>query len=185
MKGFYKAFAVDGWTSGWELLWLGLSAADHLKIIEIGAWKGRSTLMMAHYTKGKVYAVDHWSGPSNVMEHADGYKEVLDNGPDFVYNQFCKNVEEYKDKIVVVREHSNTAYKTIEQYGKDFDMLFIDGDHTYPQVLYDIRNYSKLLKPGALICGHDYPGYPGVVKSVNEAFGAQNIGNFEQIWYVK
>lgn len=185
MKGFYKAYKIDGWTSGWELLWLGLSAADHKKIIEIGAWKGRTTYMLAHYTKGKVYAVDHWSGPTNIMEHKDGYKEVLDNGPDFVYNQFMKNVEPVKSKIVVVRENSNTAYRTMEEnYGKDFDMLFIDGDHQYQQVKLDIQNYMKLLKPGGLICGHDYPGYPGVVKAVNELFPGK-VDNFEQIWSVR
>lgn len=185
MKGFYSAYKIDGWVSGWELLWLGLSAADHKKIIEIGAWKGRSTYMLAHYTKGKVYAVDNWSGPTNIMEHADGYKEILDKGPDFVYNQFCKNIEPVKNKVVIIRENSNVAFRTLEEnYGKDFDMLFIDGDHQYFQIKADIENYMKLLKPGGLICGHDYPGYPGVYKAVNELFPGK-IDNFEQIWSIR
>lgn len=40
-----------------------------------------------------------------------------------------------------------------------FDLLFIDGDHSFHQVMRDIKNYSALVKPGGLICIHDYHPY--------------------------
>lgn len=185
MSAYEDACKIDGWTNPSELKWLSEQARLHSKIIEVGSWKGRSTKALVASTSGMVYVVDHWSGPKDIMTYADGYKEVLDNGPDFVYNIFLKNMEGELDKLVITREHTDEAWKTLEKYGHDFDMVFIDADHDYPQVKYDIQNYSTLLKPGALICGHDYPGYPGVKRAVEELFPKERINTVDSVWWIK
>lgn len=42
-----------------------------------------------------------------------------------------------------------------EKNAKYFDIVFIDGDHNYDQVIKDIRNSKKFLKKGGAIVLHD------------------------------
>jgi len=52
------------------------------------------------------------------------------------------------------------------------DAIFIDGQHTYEEVHGDIKQALSLVKPGGILAGHDYePGYPGVMRAVNELLG--------------
>lgn len=55
---------------------------------------------------------------------------------------------------------------------ESFDMIYIDGDHTYDQVCKDIDNYLPKVKNGGFIGGHDYhpDAWPDVVRAVNERF---------------
>lgn len=52
---------------------------------------------------------------------------------------------------------------------KDFapsslDFVYIDGDHFYDRVLEDLTEWSKIVKPGGIISGHDYltHGHPEI-----------------------
>jgi cephalosporin hydroxylase len=46
--------------------------------------------------------------------------------------------------------------------GRDLDLLFVDGDHTYEGVRQDFNDYSPLVRPGGLVAFHDIvPGGPG------------------------
>jgi hypothetical protein len=49
-----------------------------------------------------------------------------------------------------------------------FDIIYIDGDHSYEGVLRDLKlSYNKVKKNG-IICGHDYniSTYPQIVQAV-------------------
>lgn len=37
-----------------------------------------------------------------------------------------------------------------------FDLVFVDGPHTYKNVHQDILNYSRKVKPGGILAGHDF-----------------------------
>lgn len=53
--------------------------------------------------------------------------------------------------------HLQETYKKIEQYlqGSKFDVLFIDGDHTYEGAKKDFIKYSQLLNDDGIIALHD------------------------------
>lgn len=38
---------------------------------------------------------------------------------------------------------------------QQLDMLFIDADHSYEGALHDFNTYSRLVRPGGIICMHD------------------------------
>ena len=51
-------------------------------------------------------------------------------------------------------------------------MLFIDADHSYGGCLADINAWKKHVRPGGIVCGHDYSTlFQGVKRAVHEAFG--------------
>jgi hypothetical protein len=70
-------------------------------------------------------------------------------------------------------QDSQTAYclihDDIKMYGiGKVDFVFIDGLHTYDQVKWEIEHYSKLIRPGGALLGHDYDLFPEVKKAVDE-----------------
>ena len=64
------------------------------------------------------------------------------------------------------------ALTTISQVADQvFDVLFIDGDHSYETAAADLANYSDLVRRGGLILMHDVccpDTYPGVRRAFDE-----------------
>ena len=51
---------------------------------------------------------------------------------------------------------------------EEFDIIFIDGLHTYEQLSKDCENYYSKVKPGGIFSGHDYNSIEGVRRAVDE-----------------
>jgi predicted O-methyltransferase YrrM len=73
-----------------------------------------------------------------------------------------------KDKRVFIQSLSEEAVN----YFADncLDLVFIDGSHEYEDVRHDIIQWSKKVKQGGIIAGHDYghERWPGVTQAVDE-----------------
>lgn len=54
----------------------------------------------------------------------------------------------------------------------EFDLVFIDADHSYDMVKQDIESWYPKVRDGGILCGHDYcnPAHRGVEKAVKEKF---------------
>jgi len=81
-----------------------------------------------------------------------------------------------------VKGDSSTSLSTFED--DTFDMLYIDGDHSYEGVRKDLEQAYKKVKPGGWIMGHDYEmnmnkaktKYDfGVKKAVDEFCAQKNL----------
>lgn len=138
--------------------WLFKSArrlANYATIVEIGSYKGRSTVSLAfgcRKNNGHVYAIDTFNG----------------NQVDFFERGF---VSVFQDNI---KKCGLTNYVTpLVGYSKDIakewkhpiNMLFIDGSHEYSDVLNDFECFFPFVNRGGLIAFHDVdPSWPGVTK---------------------
>jgi predicted O-methyltransferase YrrM len=86
----------------------------------------------------------------------------------------------------IVRIDSYTFYNSVAKDFK-FDFVFLDGSHDYEDVKWECENYSKIIKPGGVLSGHDYNIFEGVNKAVDEFAKAEGKpvellpGN---IWYI-
>lgn len=84
-----------------------------------------------------------------------------------------KRLEFAGERAEIREDLSVEAAKAVPDGSLDF--VFIDGDHTYEAVCDDLRAWTPKLKPGGLLCGHDY-GIPreiidnelGVKRAVDE-----------------
>ena len=58
-----------------------------------------------------------------------------------------------------------------------FDLVFIDATHSEESVREDIQLWAPKVRPGGIVCGHDYNNkrFPGVKIAVDEYFGEENI----------
>ena len=69
-----------------------------------------------------------------------------------------------------------------------YDLVYLDGDHSFDMVYREITTYLPLLAPGAWIGGHDYTDTPtpgdGVKKAVDELLGVPPYRFSDGSWLV-
>ena len=64
--------------------------------------------------------------------------------------------------------HSKEADKFVENLGYRFDILFIDGDHSYEGVKKDTEMYLEFCSPNGFVIYHDTVACPGIKKYTEE-----------------
>ena len=147
-----------GLNEGRLLYKIARSLKDDAVIVEIGAFKGKSTCFIAEGIGSKqiqFFSIDTWYNDKMPQERKD------------VFADFLHNTKPYKDKIQPLRGYSYELIKTWPQERR-IDFLWIDGDHSYEGVKKDIQDWVPLVKKNSPICFHDYRDAPGVKKAVDE-----------------
>jgi len=170
----YADRGISGYMHTDELQWLYETSKKMDSVCEIGSWKGRSTDAILTGCKGSVTAIDNWEGSKETGDETYTVAKQED-----VYATFMKNVGHFKNLTV----HKSYSVPAADKYpDKSFDMVFIDGDHSYEQCSADIRAWKNKAK--ILLCGHDYTHeWPSVMRAVDEELGGPDgVGGYS-IWY--
>lgn len=162
MKPFRFPHDVDGWLHEAEGRMLATYAMGR-DVLEIGSYCGKSTICMAQTAKS-VVAVDPHCGHGTP-------------NPRDTLSEFVANVERYgiAESVTLLHGLTDMAADRCQKRGLRFGFIFIDGDHQYEAVKYDIDHTLPLLTPDGMIAFHDYrwgtskQGYDaGVEQAVNE-----------------
>ena len=173
-----RALAIDGFTKESELEFLCETAAtmpDHASVVEVGSWKGRSTVAICEGLRSgaTLWAVDTFAGDPDIVEVAGPVDQEA------VEAEFARNTAGYDCLRVIVAESVDAASRFD---AGSLDWVFIDADHSYEAVVADIAAWAPKLKPGGLLSGHDY-GRAGVTDAVRRSFRA--VGQSSSIWYTR
>ncbi len=117
---------------------------------EIGTDLGVFAVALCKYNpKVHLYCIDPW-------EAYNGYDDITDQKVlDANYLTAKKNLEPYDS--VIIRKPSAEAVKDF--YPGLLDYVFIDGNHTFDYAMEDINQWSKIVKKGGIVSGHDYKDY--------------------------
>jgi predicted O-methyltransferase YrrM len=170
-------YKIDGWLTEKEGKFL-YEAAQNYKgigvIVEIGSFKGKSTVCLALGSK---------SGNNVPVYAIDSYPEEF--GGKSTFEEFKLNI-----KRAGVEDIVNTLYKTSEEANKKWNMpielLWIDGDHTFEMVKLDYEVWMPYLIDGGIIAFHDaIQGGPKKVicKFVLKSNKFKNCGLKDSIFY--
>ena len=181
MVDISHAINTPGWMSVEELTYLAEAASKSNIIVEVGSWKGRSTIALAANTPGRVIAVDSFLGDPNYAPHAE---EIESNGGwEWLYDEFQRNLKSAGVAEKVYPIIGNSVKVATSTYTK-FDMIFIDASHDYESVKDDIIAWKPLLREGGILCGHDFneDNWPGVVKAVRELIPVFRVVPGTTIW---
>jgi predicted O-methyltransferase YrrM len=143
---------VEGWLTDAEatFLWY-LSALSSGKgfIVEIGSWKGKSTIWLACGSKAmgreKVVAID---------PHAGTAEHRLFHGGTSTYDEFLQNLAltGVGDWVTPIIGYSQ---EVAQGWVGSPRLVFIDGSHEYENVKQDFRLWFELLGNGGIIALHD------------------------------
>jgi len=150
--------SIDGWLSiqeGVFLYTIAKKLSQNANIVEIGSWKGKSTIWLASAARGKknakVYAIDpHMGSPEISAEYGK-----VDTSHIFKANIQKAGLE----KIVIpIKKNSQEASS---KFNRGIDLLFIDGSHTYKYVQIDFVLWSRKIRKNGWIFLHDATVLPG------------------------
>lgn len=149
--------------------------------LEIGVYNGiNARTLLKTIPDLTIYGID----PYIVFTDWNGRLTHHSDDPDRAEVVAEKLLSSFEKRFVKIKKTSDEALTMFED--NFFDFIFIDGLHTYEQVLLDCKNYYSKLKTGGLFSGHDYNTIAGVKQAVNEfaAFVNKDI-LFEQndVWY--
>jgi predicted O-methyltransferase YrrM len=156
---------------------------------EVGVHTGDTTLTLLKNLPRikRYYAVDPWESYEKYdgeMYRKPGHKKV--KTWDQAKEIFLFKIKPYKQKVKVYQMTSVEAIEFIKD--EILDWVFIDANHDYPYVKENLYLWSKKVKPGGIISGHDYGGkWKGVKKAVDEFINKDklHIEDFYVWWTIK
>lgn len=146
----------------WDVISQLIRAHNVSSVLEIGVLNGENAKnILKNHPKITYYGVDPYEmeTPCKSYDFSSAYKKACE-------------VFAYRNTVLVTKKS-----EWFFRYSKEnFDLIFIDGDHSYEGVKYDIVHSMFRLKGPSILCGHDYScHHPGVTKAVDEFFGRENI----------
>jgi MMP 1-O-methyltransferase len=149
---------IDGWLSDREgdLLYdLAHGCTGRGVIVEIGSWKGRSTIWLARGSRAgrrvRVCAVDPHTGSAE-HQRPGLYVSTLD---EFRRNVAAAGVD---DIVVPVVATSEEAARIMTG---PVELVFIDGAHEYEAAKLDVLTWLPRLVDGGIMALHDTIGWDG------------------------
>jgi hypothetical protein len=122
------------------------------RIVEVGVRRADyTTVLAAANPRARIIGVDPWAiydgyligaTRDNTTEHIEGH-----------YARACARAERFPN-IRYIRSFSVEA--AAEFKPDSIDMVYIDGNHAAEYVTADIDAWTRVVRPGGIISGHDY-----------------------------
>lgn len=149
---------VSGWLSPSEIAFLVLAArcpTSRGDVLEIGSFRGRSTIALAHAMRpandklgiaSSLIAIDPMLDDSPIMTRAVAQGEAR---KEFDRNLSAAGVNDQ------VHFHQAYSYDVAPKFNQPLRLLWIDGDHSYGSTKQDFDLFSGHLADGAIIALHD------------------------------
>jgi predicted O-methyltransferase YrrM len=174
---------VFGYMDPPELRWLAETARalpPGAVWCEVGAWQGRSATAVAGGLApgSRLILVDNFSGPTtrerpNVAACLKRLEASV-----AAMRRLAPRIQ-----IAIMVGDSPLVAARIEP--ASLDVVFLDGDHAYNQVVADIRAWHPALKAGGLFCGHDITRPCGVAQAVREWFPHYAVVDGTSVWFAR
>lgn len=123
---------------------------------EIGVEQGEySEVLLSKNPKLFLYLIDSWKAYRGYRDHTR--QEKLDK----FYQTTQQRLNPYLNRIKIFKGFSMDVVEGFNDNSLDF--VYIDANHDFLHVAEDIHYWSKKVRPGGIVAGHDY------VKRKNEA----------------
>jgi len=138
----------------WERI---VSRIRPLRLIEIGCYEGRATSYMiqrcSKFGPLSVCCIDTWSGSVDLSPtQMSGVEDRFDSNVALALNKVTTPVDFRKLK----QPSSSALIQLLSTGEKRYDLIYIDGSHTAPDVLLDSVLAFRLLRIGGVMILDDY-----------------------------
>lgn len=116
--------------------------------VEIGVERGFYAEMICKFNPQlKLYAIDPWNAYEGYRDHTN------QEGLERLYG-YAKRRLEPMENCEIIKDFSMEAVKKFDDDSVDF--VYIDGNHELPYLINDIIQWSRKVKLGGIVAGHDY-----------------------------
>jgi len=115
---------------------------------EIGVEKGQfAETLLRKIPELKLYAVDCWEPYSE-------YREGKNYDINQYYQRALEKLTPFGDRVEIIKKYSMDALADVPDESLDF--VYIDANHEFQHAVNDIAEWSKKVKKGGVISGHDF-----------------------------
>jgi predicted O-methyltransferase YrrM len=130
------------------------------------------------------------SNPDLTLFSVDPYMEYQDwngrlmNEREEMCQKMNNRLKGYSNRFTHIRKTSDDAVGLFDD--EHYDLVFIDGLHTYEQLTIDCANYYSKVKPGGVFAGHDFTAIEGVNRAAKEfaaKVGKEILTTECDVWY--
>ena len=157
--GFEEALNAIAGIEGWlspdqaERLWQRAREVEPPgEIAEIGSYRGRSTILLAHAASPgvAVVAIDPHAGNDRGPQQIEGTAEEGEAD----HAAFMANLRKagVADRVRHVRL---TSAEAAPEVGGPLDLVYVDGAHRYAPARDDIAEWGARVRPGGVMLVHD------------------------------
>lgn len=163
------------------ILAAAVDATKASRVLEIGAFHGKTTAVLSHAVRkhgGHVVVVDpmKWaSAPADLLERIGGWFQRSNYERSF----WSSTRAGAHDNVVLIRALSTDPTLLARKNDlllREFDLIFIDGGHTYSIVASDLAQWGARVRPGGRILLHDaIPRFDGVMRAIRQYEGLPGI----------
>ena len=157
---------VEGWLTDDQIARLhgaAQTAPAGGRIVEIGSFRGRSTIVLASAAPEgtEVVAIDPHAGNDRGPQEIEGFEaEAATDNEVFESNLAMAGVRE---RVVHHRVFSDAAH---DEVTGSIDVLFVDGAHRFAPARADIRDWGRRVVPGGRMLIHDSFSSVGVTAAI-------------------
>ena len=140
--------------------------------VEVGVAAGEYSKIILDNGVEKLYGIDPYK---RLPDYYDYMKESTFRK---LYEDTKKRLRDYPNFFLIL-ETSEEALKRFDDNSLDF--VYIDGNHNYENVLFDVTEWTKKVKPGGIVAGDDYvkrkgqDKYYDVIRAVDEYVGDRDL----------
>lgn len=159
-------------------------------ILEFGTFYGGSAINMANLAKAfhngnvEIVCVDTFLGSvEHWHQHQYFNPGFFVNGRPPIYDQFLTNVilSGNQNHITPFPIDSVNGALTLQRYGIQADLIYIDAGHEYESVSADIKLCRELVRPGGIILLDD-SHYEPIQRAAKEILGNVQTRGSKIIW---
>lgn len=137
--------------------------ADPGQIVEIGSFRGKSTVVLASAAGAgcQIFAIDPHAGNDRGPGEIEGYADQASLDHEcFKANLRAGGVE---PRVHHIREFSDAAHPFVDG---QIDLLYVDGAHRYAPARADLRDWGARVSPQGTMLIHDSFSSVGVTLAI-------------------
>lgn len=159
------------------------------RLLEIGSYRGGSTVALGHAARllqHTIYCVDRWAAYHEQSDFVSMDSSQLDDMA--ILCEFIRNTSFMADRLCMLRGNAMDFDPILGD--SLFSLVFVDGAHDYASVVDDIIFSLRVLKPGGILCGHDYHSMGVDVKRAvhdllmnSETISCKGLFTNTSLWY--
>lgn len=145
--------SIDGWLTEPEinlLYTLAKKCTGKGTIVEIGTWKGKSTVCLAYGCKaGKKIKI------TTIDPHTGGvYERDLYREPIWTFEEFKNNIKKANLSDLIIDKVASSV-EVAKSWKQPVELLWIDGSHLYEDIKKDFEMWLPYVVNGGIVAIHD------------------------------
>ncbi len=170
---------------------LAADCGNGTNLFEIGTFDGRTTLNFAMSSPAQctIYTLDLPADLDTLFSLSDGERHMVDKPKSG--SRYEKHRESFPAVIGKIHQLlGDSAVFDFIPYKDSCSLVFVDGSHSYDNVMSDSRAAMKITNKGGVVIWHDYGVWEDVTKALDElasceGYDLRNISDTSLVYWKK